>query len=550
MATPHPGLRKKILSSSSISQSPAPSWTDDLPVCHLSGIGYSTNQIYRQDGAREEEHEFEDRFFHFRTNEFECYLYGVFDGHDGMHVADFARLRLPAELLLGQLLDIREDEAFRKILHHAFHTVERSYFESIDELLAERTNLKLQLPEELNDYELYQQYPTEVDKLQALDSQIIGGASANVALIVSGKLFVANVGDSRTVLCIREPDGSLSVKQLSIDHTVHNDDEVLRLQQLGLDITQINGNQLGSSNTTRQIGDHSLKGGYKEHATLSLAKSEPVIAEPEVIGGIQLNSMTGFLAMFTGGLHKSLEDSTATVQANVDIAKMIAAEFSVQSTLSGVAQGVVDKVVRIHHDTYLERGPRASQCQKREDITLLVRNFNFPLGTNVTSPTSQFNPVTVPYNPKAASGQRPMLIIPPRPGFTSPPSPQPSRLLQPEQILPISPTMVPLSINVTETMSPTSSHTSTVESPTSSSVSTPCSNLNDTDPNSNQDSRYNTSDSDTQHGGEELLLFQRLQVASPRPTEPDEEGYIEPYVDFTEFNEAFNAAIMDTQLSQ
>ncbi|XP_038064153.1 TGF-beta-activated kinase 1 and MAP3K7-binding protein 1-like isoform X2 [Patiria miniata] len=530
--------------------SPAPSWTDDLPVCHLSGIGFSTNQIYRQDGAREEEHEFEDRFFHFRAYEVECYLYGIFDGHDGMHVADFARLRLPAELLLGQLLDVTDDAAVKDILHRAFHTVERSYFETIDEVLAERTNLKLQLPEELNDYELYQQYPTEVDKIQSLDSQIIGGASANIALIISGKLYVANVGDSRTILCISEPDGSLSVKQLSIDHTVLNDDEILRLQQLGLDVSQINGNQLGSSNTTRKIGDHSLKGGYKEHVMLSLAQSEPVIAEPEVIGGIPLNGMNGFMAMFTGGLHKSLVDATATTQVNIDIAKMIAAEFSVQTTLSGVTQGVVDKVVRIHHDTYLEKGPRASKCHKREDITLLVRNFGFPLGTSVSSPMSQFNPVTVPYNPGAVSAQRPTLIIPPRPGFTGPSSPQPSRILQPDQIMPISPTMVPLSINVTDTMSPTSSRTSTVGSPTSSSVSTPCSNLNDTDPNSNQDSRYNTSDSDTQRSGEELLLFQRLQVASPRPTEPDEEGYIEPYVDFTEFNEVFNAAIMDNLLSQ
>ena len=42
------------------------SWTDDLPVCHLSGVGFATNQIYREDGFRREEHEFEDRSIHFR----------------------------------------------------------------------------------------------------------------------------------------------------------------------------------------------------------------------------------------------------------------------------------------------------------------------------------------------------------------------------------------------------------------------------------------------------------------------------------------------------
>jgi len=41
-------------------------WTDDLPVCHMSGVGFSTNQVYRPDGLRREEHEFEDHSFHFK----------------------------------------------------------------------------------------------------------------------------------------------------------------------------------------------------------------------------------------------------------------------------------------------------------------------------------------------------------------------------------------------------------------------------------------------------------------------------------------------------
>ena len=33
-----------------------------------------------------------------------------------------------------------------------------------------------------------------MDRLQALDNEISGGSSANIALIVAGKLYVANVG--------------------------------------------------------------------------------------------------------------------------------------------------------------------------------------------------------------------------------------------------------------------------------------------------------------------------------------------------------------------
>ena len=82
-------------------QSPSENWTDDLPVCKLSGVGFLTNQRYREDGGRREEHEFEDRSFHFNIDG--TYLYGVFDGHDGCRASDFAVQRIPAEFLLGQL---------------------------------------------------------------------------------------------------------------------------------------------------------------------------------------------------------------------------------------------------------------------------------------------------------------------------------------------------------------------------------------------------------------------------------------------------------------
>ena len=40
---------------------------------------------------------------HFTFRHDSCFLYGVFDGHNGTRVADFAAQRIPAELLLGQL---------------------------------------------------------------------------------------------------------------------------------------------------------------------------------------------------------------------------------------------------------------------------------------------------------------------------------------------------------------------------------------------------------------------------------------------------------------
>ncbi len=44
------------------------------------------------------------------------YLYGVFDGHDGSRVSDFSAQRMPAELLLGQLVGCQTDSDVKDVL--------------------------------------------------------------------------------------------------------------------------------------------------------------------------------------------------------------------------------------------------------------------------------------------------------------------------------------------------------------------------------------------------------------------------------------------------
>ncbi len=54
---------------------------------------------------------------------------------------------MPAEILLGQLTEKSSPAEVKQVLREAFLGVERSYFESIDDLLAERANLLCELPE-------------------------------------------------------------------------------------------------------------------------------------------------------------------------------------------------------------------------------------------------------------------------------------------------------------------------------------------------------------------------------------------------------------------
>lgn len=133
--------------------------------------------------------------------------------------------------------------------------------------------------------------------------------------------------------------------------------------------------------------------------TFRQATTVPLISEPFVTDGIDIDECRGFLILMSYGLYKSLEDAltredgvSAVESVNATIAMMVATEFAVQSTLNGVTQAVVDKVVRYHHDTFIaSTGTRKETCRKRKDITLLVRNFNYPLPNALSSPSSASN---------------------------------------------------------------------------------------------------------------------------------------------------------------
>ena len=111
----------------------------------------------------------------------------------------------------------------------------------------------------------------------------------------------------------------------------------------------------------------------------------PLVAEPCVSQGVDVEGIQGFLILMSNGLCKTLEDATGTEHVNKDIAVLVAESFTDQSTLNSVAQSVVDKIVRKHHDTFMSTSERKEMCKKRKDMTLLVRNFNYPLPRSLSA---------------------------------------------------------------------------------------------------------------------------------------------------------------------
>jgi TAK1-binding protein 1 len=59
----------------------------------------------------------------------------------------------------------------------------------------------------------------------------------------------------------------------------------------------VTGSRLGNQENTRCLGNYLVKGCYKEFEELTSARAEPVIAEPEIHGGIELDESCRYVAI-------------------------------------------------------------------------------------------------------------------------------------------------------------------------------------------------------------------------------------------------------------
>ncbi|XP_064813504.1 TGF-beta-activated kinase 1 and MAP3K7-binding protein 1 [Oncorhynchus masou masou] len=313
------------------------SWTDDLPLCQMCGVGTAPNCTYGPDGKDTQSHPNEDGHFRFRGEE-GCFLYGVFNGFDGSRVSSFVSQCLTAELLLGQLKSTHTDSDVRRILTQAFDVVEKSYFETIGDALAEKATIISQLPEGVSFHQLSPQSQKLSERLKDLEQEVSGGATAVVALIHNNKLYIANVGTNRALLCKSTSDGQNQVIQIGRPHTTENEDELQRLAGLGLDVSGLRqASLIAGQCSTRRIGDYRVKYNYTDIDLLSAAKNKPIIAEPEIQASQSLEGVTGFLLLMSEGLIKALESAHGPEQANQEMVAMVAAELAQQGSLEAVA---------------------------------------------------------------------------------------------------------------------------------------------------------------------------------------------------------------------
>ncbi|KAM4611799.1 TGF-beta-activated kinase 1 and MAP3K7-binding protein 1 isoform 2-T2 [Polymixia lowei] len=486
------------------------SWTDDLPLCQLCGIGTALNCVYGPDGKGTQSHPNEDGHFRFRSED-GCFLYGVFNGYDGSRVASFVSQYLTAELLLGQLNSSHTDSDVRRILTQAFDVVEKSYFESIGDALAEKANLSNYLlphNEGMAFHQLSPQSQKMQERLKDLEQEVSGGATAVVALILNNKLYIANVGTNRALLCKSSSDGQNQVLQIGRPHNTDNEDELQRLAALGVDPARVRlAGQIVGQSSTRRIGDYRVKFNYPDIDLLSGAKSKPIIAEPEIHGSQSLDGVTGFLLLMSEGLINALESAHGPEQANQEMVAMVAAELAQQSSLEAVAQSVVERVKRLHHDVYVSGRQRASHCSRHEDMTLLIRTLNYTLTDGALTPTQggRIYPVSVPYSNSQSTSKTSVTLS----------------LVMPSQ----------------GTLTNGTNTASTLEEGTPTPGQSPTATLQST----NTQTQSSSSSS-----GDGSLFRQRGSQAA----QPDETGRVPPYVDFSQFYRLWGSDHSDGQSTQ
>nr|CAB3481812.1 unnamed protein product [Digitaria exilis] len=213
------------------------------------------------------------------------HFFGVFDGHGGSHVSTLCRDRMHeflAEELATEAAAFRERGKQQQQQQPAAAEEEEGTTTTTTRSATSQAQHQVDDDDEQEEERAWRAALSRAfDRVDALASVAcacgrppcrcplagnsgIVGSTAVVALLVRGRLVVANCGDSRAVLC----RGHAAVP-LSVDHKPERADELARIEAAGGRVLYINGHRVrGILAMSRALGDRMLR--------------PEVIAEPEI----------------------------------------------------------------------------------------------------------------------------------------------------------------------------------------------------------------------------------------------------------------------------
>lgn len=311
----------------------------------------------------------------------EHFVYGVLTGFESIQVVRYYTGVL--QLVLSQNIKKRSKQElnsveletfYRQLLIDAFATVDEQYLQVKSDELSEKAVMDIELNEKPRE-----QYPELNDRINELSELLSPGLSAVVALIHSDRLYVANIGDTRAILCkkVLTDNGQTCLRavKLCATHDLENSSEIRRLNELGLNGIAIKQcGVLGNMSLTRCLGNLWLKNFYKDYKDLAAASQDPILAEPDVTS-MAIDPSCRFLILASASLFEALDEATGKKGATDELlVKMVDEEFALQPEPITVAQAVVDQIRQLHQNEFdSSYGPTA--CRQIEDITLLVRDL-------------------------------------------------------------------------------------------------------------------------------------------------------------------------------
>lgn len=180
----------------------------------------------------------------------------------------------------------------------------------------------------------------------------VGGTTATVALIADGMLYLANVGDSRSVIGIRQAhilhkDQTVAVR-LSKDHSFSDKEEKQRIIQNGGDVChgRVRSNGHGI-NMTRALGDFDFKAPFNN-------RSQDFISSEPHIKSIPLTPDDSFLIIASDGLWGVLEDQ--------ELVEIIAQKRKAGESAELIAASLVSSI---------------AHTEGSDNITIIILFFNW-----------------------------------------------------------------------------------------------------------------------------------------------------------------------------
>lgn len=255
------------------------------------------------------------------------HLFGVFDGHGGKEVAQFVKKHFTEELLINQNF---ETGNLRKALIETFLKMDELLLTSngIKEL-KEENRLSKEEEERLNrnvasrQNELYYQL---INKVTNEDNIALStGCTATVCLINQNKMYFANAGDSRIIICKKG-----QVKPMTIDHKPELDSEKNRIYKAEGYVTE--GRVKGGLNLSRSLGDMEYKQNTKLKPEEQMITAFPDITEESI-------QDVDFIVLGCDGIWdcKSNQDTASFIKKRLD--------DNSQIKLSSIIEELMDEII-------------------------------------------------------------------------------------------------------------------------------------------------------------------------------------------------------------